>query len=99
MAKKLQFTLGVEVICLSPFMGLPSGPGVAELFSDGSYKVKIHDGNIYQGAEKIAWSYGLIKGVDEEHLYLNVAPMVSAKISETAEYGELEVWLNKHHKK
>jgi hypothetical protein len=99
MSGKIELTVGLEVFCLSPFMVMPSGPGIGEFFADGSYKVRLHDGNIYEGAPKMPWSFGLIEGVDEEHLYLNIVPMVSAKVSEISQNNLVETWLHKHHQK
>jgi hypothetical protein len=97
MSKSLELSLDVEVICLNPFMDMPTGQGIGEFYSDGSYKVRLLDGDIYEGEVKIGWSFGLIKGVDEEHLYLNIAPMVSAKISEISENDSVKTWLQAHH--
>ena len=97
MSKSLEISLDVEVISLSPFMAMPTGPGIGEFFSDGSYKVRLQDGDVYEGEPKMLWSFCLIKGVDEEHLYLNIAPMVSAKISEISENDLVKTWLQAHH--
>jgi hypothetical protein len=78
-------------------MAMPAGPGIGEFFSDGSYKVRLRDGDVYEGGPKMLWSFGLMKGVDEEHLYLNIAPMVSAKISEISENDSVKSWLQAHH--
>ena len=55
----------------------------------------------YEGDKgiKITWTFGLIKGVDEEHIYIGIAPMVYAKIIDDAINPLIENWLVVHHPK
>lgn len=88
--------------CLSPFIEMPSGIATGYFLSDGSYEIEIEDSNDEyrgSGSVKIGWSFGLMKGVDEEHLYLTIAPMVYAKVIDSYDIKAVEDWLNRYHEK
>ena len=96
------FSAELEVGTLSPFIDLPSGAATGYFLSDGSFEVEIEDSNDEyrgDGSVKVGWSFGLMKGVDEEHLYLTVAPMVYAKVIDSYDTKVVEDWLNRFHEK
>jgi hypothetical protein len=95
-AIRVELVLGT----LNPFFPGPTGPADGILFSDGTFLI-----NLTQSKESIkgdagvrfTWSYGLIDGVDEEHLYLGVAPMVYAKVVKVDDNQSIEAWLRENH--
>ena len=96
------FSAELEVGCLSPFMDLPSGKATGYFSSDGSFEVELEGSNDEYhggGSVKIGWSFGLMKGIDEEHLYLTIAPMVYAKVLDSFDTKAVEGWLNQFHAK
>ena len=81
---------------------MPSGIATGYFLSDGSYEIEIEgsEGEYHgDGSVNISWSFGLMKGVDEEHLYLTIAPMVYAKVMDTYDIKAVEDWLNRYHEK
>ena len=100
--KDSQLILQVEVGSLSSMMSMPTGAGVGYFNGDGSFQVILSDTrDLYEGGKgvKVVWNYGLMKGVDEEHIYIGIGLMVHAKIIEREKNTKIEEWLKKNHPK
>jgi len=94
--------LQVKVGSLSPFLSMPTGFGTGHFNSDGSLMVEIEDtSDRYEvkSGIKVTWTYGLMPGVDEQHIYVGIAPMVYAKIVEGDKNAIIEKWLIENHPK